>query len=115
MGSEREQRALDALIVSQLRACDETDVNHLPELTDEEREALDSLGPDFVDKVLDGKIEPSAAAPYEASELAAAGEAFGMNRAKNIDEKTKQELDRRRQEIIDRIRQLEEKDGESDG
>lgn len=59
MGSEREQRAIDALIVSQLRACDETDPNHLPELTDEEREALDSLGPDFVDRLLAGDIEPT--------------------------------------------------------
>ena len=44
MPSEREQRALDALIVSQLRAReDEVDVEHLPELTDEEREAMDSF------------------------------------------------------------------------
>lgn len=54
MQNIREERALDALIVSQLRATDndEVDAEHLPELTDEERKALDSLGPDFVDKLL---------------------------------------------------------------
>lgn len=113
MGSEREQRALDALIVSQLRACDETDVDHLPELTDEERKALDSLGPDFVDKLFAGEIEPAGEDPADEPELAAAGEAFGMNRAKDIDKDTKDELDRKRQEIIDRIKKLEEEDGRS--
>lgn len=110
MGSEREERAIDALIVSQLRACDETDPNHLPELTDEEREALDSLGPDFVDKLLAGDIEATEHATEEL-EVAGAGEAFGMNRAKNIDEDTKEELDRKRQEIIDRIKKMEGEDG----
>lgn len=110
MGSEREKRAIDALIVSQLRACDETDINHLPELTDEEREALDSLGPDFVDKLLTGDIEPTEHASEEL-ELAGAGEAFGMNRAKDVDEETKEELDQKRQEIIDRIKKLEREDG----
>jgi hypothetical protein len=113
MSSEREQRALDALIVSQLRACDETDMNHLPELTDEEREALDSLGLDFVDTLLAGGIEPVAEDPTEQPELAAAGEAFGMNRAKDIDEDTKEEMDRKRKEIIDRIKKLEQEDGRS--
>lgn len=113
MGSEREQRALDALIVSQLRACDETDVDHLPELTDEEREALDSLGPDFVDRLLAGEIEPAAEDPAVESELATTGEAFGMNRAKDIDKYTKEELDRKRKEIIDRIKKLEELEEEN--
>lgn len=56
--NEREERAFDALIVSQLRAArhDEIDLEHLPELTDKEREALDSLGPDFVARLLAGEI-----------------------------------------------------------
>lgn len=58
MLSEREERALDALIVSQLRGTqdDEIDVEHLPELTNKEREALDSFGDDFVDRLLAGEI-----------------------------------------------------------
>lgn len=110
MSSEREERALDALIVSQLRACDETDVNHLPELTDEEREALDSLGAGFVDKLLAGEIEPFFENPIEESDLAVAGEVFGMNRAEDIDEETKEELNRKRKEIIDRFKKEREGD-----
>lgn len=110
MPSEREQRALDALIVSQLRAReDEVDVEHLPELTDEERDALDSFGAKFVDNLLAGKIQPKGDeaddGPPEDCELAVADEeVFGLNRAEEIDEETKEELDEKRKEIIDRIK-----------
>ena len=72
MSSEREERALDALIVSQLRATrdDEIDVEHLPELNDEEREALDSLGPNFVERLLAGEIDEPSDDPPEEAELA---------------------------------------------
>jgi len=116
MSSEREERALDALIVSQLRATqdDETDVEHLPELTDEEREALDSLGSDFVERLLAGEIDEPTDDPPEEAELAMAGEeAFGLNRAEEIDEDTKEELDQKRKEVIDRITQEDEDSGES--
>jgi hypothetical protein len=113
MRSEREQRALDALIVSQLRACDETHVEHLPELTDDERASLDSLGVDFVDRLLAGRIEMPAELPREESDLAMAGEAFGMNRAEQIDEETQAELDQKRREIIERLKR-EEDNGKSD-
>ncbi len=111
MPSEREQRALDALIVSQLRAHeDEVDVEHLPELTDEEREAMDSFGPNFIDNLLAGEIQPKADDdPPEDCELAVAGEeVFGMNRAEEIDEETAEELEKKRKEIIDRIKREEE-------
>ena len=55
---ECEQRAIDALIVLALRGrVAEIDMEHvvpehLPKLTDEEREALDALGPDFVERLL---------------------------------------------------------------
>ena len=58
---ERNQRALDALIVSQLRRHedgDEADLEHLPRLTAEEKQALDSLGPDFIDNLLAGENKP---------------------------------------------------------
>ena len=116
MSSKHEERALDALIVSQLRATqdDEIDVEHLPELTDEEREALDSLGSDFVNRLLAGEIEEPSDGPPEEAELALAGEeAFGLNRAEEIDEETKEELDRKRKEIIDRIKQEDKDSGES--
>lgn len=56
---ERDQRALDALFVSQLRRherSDEVDIEHLPKLTKEDKEALDSLGPDFVGRLLAGRL-----------------------------------------------------------
>lgn len=116
MPSEREQRALDALIVSQLRAGeDEVDVEHLLELTDEERDALDSFGPKFVDNLLAGKIQPKGNKavddPPEDCELAVAGEeVFGLNRAEEIDEETAEELGEKRNEIIERIKREEEND-----
>src|SRR5580765_733229 len=60
MSRDREERALEALIVSQLRACDETNVEHLPKLTDDERKSLDSLGSDFVQRLLSGVIKMSS-------------------------------------------------------
>lgn len=53
---EREDHAFEALIVSQLRRteqCDEVDIDHLPQLTNEEKAAMDSLGPDFIRKLLE--------------------------------------------------------------
>ncbi len=50
----REERAFEALIVSAWHAVDteDVDIEHLPELTDKERAALDSLGPDFIDSII---------------------------------------------------------------
>ncbi len=116
MPSEREQRALDALIVSQLRTCeDDVDVELLPELTDEERDALDSFGPKFVDNLLAGKIQSNGdeaddVPPEDCKPAVAEEEVFGLNRAEEIDEETKAELDEKRKEIIDRIKR-EEEDG----
>lgn len=108
MNSKREERAIDALLVSQLRS-NRVNVESLPELTDLERAALDSLGTDFVDRLLAGEVRKlSDESEMEAKEELACGSAFGLNRAKDIDETTRQELDRKRQEIIDRINQIEE-------
>jgi hypothetical protein len=55
---EREERALDAIIVSCLRCPDDDgdlDTDRLPELTDEDRAAMDALGPDFIDRLLAGE------------------------------------------------------------
>ena len=80
MGSkrEREERAADALLVSLLRRVDKDDdyidPEHSPELTDEERAALDALGSDFVDRLLAGE-RPHTVDPVqiEKSEVALAG------------------------------------------
>jgi len=52
----REERAFEALIVLALRMQhEEGDVQNLPELNEKERAALDSLGPDFIDRLLAAK------------------------------------------------------------
>ena len=109
--NEREERALDALIVSQLRfkEDDEVDVEHLPQLTDEDKAALDSLGSDFVGRLLAGEIESDVASddvPDCDDNPVFAGEEMlaGMNRAEDIDEETAEELKRKRKEIINRVK-----------
>jgi len=115
MDGKREDRAIDALIVSQLRSNRiDVDIEQLPELTQEEREQLDSLGEDFVDRLLAGEVLPVVGEDIiEEREVSTAGGVFGMNRAKDVDEDTKKELDQNRQEIIDRIKEQEESDGDA--
>lgn len=56
---EAEERAFDALIVSTLRSDidDETplDPDRLPSVTDDEQTALESLGTDFVERLINGE------------------------------------------------------------
>ena len=109
---ERDQRALDALFVSQLRRherCDEVDIEHLPELTKEDIEALDSLGPDFIGRLIAGSFPKISDAPEEADEelLCAGGMSFGMNRADEIDEQAEGEIERKRKEIEDKFKKKE--------
>lgn len=115
MDSKREDRAIDALIVSQLRSNRiDVDIEQLPELTQEEREQFNSLGEDFVDRLLAGEVLPVVEEEIsEERDIATAGGVFGMNRAKDVDEDTKKELDQNRQEIIDRIKEQEDSDGDA--
>ena len=57
MKHKREERALEALFVSQLRPAKDADaiLDRLPELTSGEKAALDSLGSDFIDRVIEGE------------------------------------------------------------
>lgn len=93
------ERALDALIVGALRADldDSTprfDVGS-PELDAEDRRALDTLGPDFVSRLLAGQRRPqtSRSQPTSRRELATA-----MNRGDDtgdITDKAREEMERR--------------------
>lgn len=53
---EREEQAADALLVLLLRRVDgsdeDIDPKHLPQLTPEERAAVDALGNDFIQQLL---------------------------------------------------------------
>jgi hypothetical protein len=111
---EREERALDALLVSILRKIDKDDEiveqDKLPQLTEEERAAMNTLGDDFIDRILAGerpikrKERGKKDDPDESEEAALAGSGAdrGLNRAEEVDDETTEELERREREILER-------------
>jgi len=106
---EREERAFEALIVSQLRKeCDPNNVKpeDLPSLNAKEKAALEALGPDLVERLWkEGKkILPKVPAP---SRAAPTGELV-LNRAEEVNKETAEELARRRAELIERMKKLNE-------
>ncbi|MCB7129870.1 MAG: hypothetical protein J3T61_10085 [Candidatus Brocadiales bacterium] len=106
---EREERAFEALIVSQLRKeCDLDKVNpeDLPSLTAKEKAALEALNPGLVERLWNEgkKIFPQASAP---SRLAPTGELV-LNRAEDVNKDTAEELARHRAELLERMKKLNE-------
>jgi hypothetical protein len=106
---EREERALDALIVSQLRRDRDPDnIQDLPELTDEERAAMNALGASLANRLWSAaESEEDAVDQWSnAHETAIVDdEAFAaMNRAEEIDEQTKANIEKRRKEVLERLR-----------
>ncbi len=110
---EREERALDALLVSTLRRVEKDDdliePDKLPQLTDEEMAAMNALGDDFIDRILAGErpVQPREQAETGALEgddlaLAYSGADYSLNRAEEVDAETTEELERREREIIER-------------
>lgn len=115
-GSKREgeERALDALLVSILRRVDKDDdmvePDRLPQLTEEEKAAMNALGIDFIDRILAGerpippKDDPKTDDPDDGDQAALAGSAAdcSLNRAEEVDDDTTDELERREREILER-------------
>ena len=114
---EREERALDALLVSALRRdsqdAERVDPDRLPQLNEDEKAALNALGSDFVKHLLAGE-RPLATESgsqhadddcgYVQGELALSwsGTDYALNRAEDIDGDTTEELERRKREILER-------------
>src|SRR4051812_19578474 len=125
-GKEREERAVDALLISALRQQDsegtDVDAKNLPQLTEEEKAAMKALGSNFIQRLLAGaRPLGDAAVPQESDtdeceELAAAGCGTDgiMYRAEEVDEQTKQELDEREREILERKARERKERGGSD-
>jgi hypothetical protein len=121
---DREDRALEALIASTYCREDgveeQMDPTTLPPLSDEKERAIDSLGADFVQQLINGRLDrPELTDPPEpcyGEELALAGEGigFGLDRAEEIDEETTQELDEQRRALRERKRK-EQSNGEATG
>ena len=96
---EREWRAFDALIVSSLqRERDLADLNDLPQLSASERNAMNAVPDDLVDKLWDSleasdvmDCEEIEEESFEESELFA-----GANRADDMDEETFKKLEEAR-------------------
>lgn len=125
-GKEREERAVDALLVSGLRPTGDngTDVaaKNLPELTDEERAAMKALGSNFIQRLLAGERplgpppDETDDCPEECDELALAGSGAdtSLNRAEDVDDETARELEQREREILERkARERKESGGDS--
>jgi hypothetical protein len=110
---EREVRALEALIASQLlRERDPLNLDDLPELTDSQKAALNSLPPDLVEQLwdeVDSESEDEAltgdACEVEEEELA------GMNRAEEMSQETRDALDQARREVLESMKKRREEDG----
>jgi hypothetical protein len=113
-GREREERAVDALLISALRQKDsegDVDAKHLPELTEEEEAAMKALGSNFIQRLLAGErplgTPPGKSqedCPEESEELALAGSGAdnSLNRAEEVDDETTKELEQREREILER-------------
>ena len=109
---EREERALEALIVSRLRAAcgDEVDPSKLPGLTDEEKASLKCLQPGFIESLIkrvdatedDPEEDEVEETEYADSELLCGS---GMNRAEEIDDEANEELKRKRKELLDKLKE----------
>jgi hypothetical protein len=125
---EREERALDALLVSALRRAekdgDEIDPKRLPKLSEAERTAMNALGSDFMQRLLAGNRPIQKAAEQEqegqtgeTSELALAGSDMGcgLNRAEELNDESTEEIDRQKREIIERKKRERQEGGGKSG
>jgi hypothetical protein len=110
---EQEERALDALLVSLLRKVDKDDdiidPITLPDLTQEEKAAMNKLGDEFIDRILAGEAPIIRRETPENDDdcgedaaLAGTSADYAMNRAEEVDDDTAEELKRREQEILER-------------
>jgi hypothetical protein len=121
--NEREERALDALLVTTLRRIEKDDelidLAKLPELTEEERAAAASvLDDEFIMQILAGgrplTTAPKKTFPDGSEELALSGSGtdYSFNRAEVIDDATLEELDRQQREALERKAERERKERE---
>lgn len=112
----REEKAFEGLVVDALRRVDRDDlcIDDVREPNEEELAALDLLGPDFIDRLVSGKLEAKTAEPgEEGGELAMAGEgsSWELFRCDGVDDAVNEELKKADEEIIKRKK--DKKDGET--
>jgi hypothetical protein len=117
---EREERALDALLVTTLRRVEKDDEiihpDKLPQLTEEEKAAMSELGGDFIKRILAGerplaaKSKKTKDCPQETEEpvLEASGADCSFNRAEVIDDATSEEINEQEREVLRRRAEREQ-------
>lgn len=111
--NEREYRALEAIIASQLlRERDPRNLADLPELTDAQRVAMNALPANLVEQLWDEVAgEPEEERPIEETCTVEEEEFVGMNRAEEMTDETRSALDQARKEVIESMRKRKEQDG----
>lgn len=115
--NERENRALQAVFVSQLlRERDPLNLDDLPELTDAQRAAMDALPSNLVEQIWDD--------PEDADDENCAGEETcsvdeeefaAMNRAEEMTDETREALDQARREVIESMKKKRKEQDGADG
>lgn len=112
---EREIRALEAIIVSQLlRERDPTNLDDLPELTDAQLAAMKTLPANLVERLweeVDADSEEENRAPVDEECQVEEEEFAGMNRAEEMSDETRDALDEARKEVLESMRKRREQDG----
>lgn len=110
--NEREIRALEAIIVSQLlRERDPMNLDDLPELPDTQRDSMNALPANLVEKLWD-EVDDEYEEECPGEELAVQEEQFaGMNRAEEMTEETRNALNEARKEVIESMKKRREQDG----
>ena len=115
---ECQERALEALIVSQVwQERDPEKVSDLPELSTEERAAMDSLGTDLVQRLWNNLHDEDneLSCDWDGVSECVSDEAFaGMNRADGMDEETRKKIEERRKAVLERLRKKKLDEEQSD-
>lgn len=116
---DRETGALEALIVSRLRlgSAETIDITKLPTLTESEKASLKCLKPGFIQSIIENADLPDLSEDatdscFEVDNVENRELILGLNRAEDIDPVTEEELERRRREMQDKMR--EDEDGGRD-
>ncbi len=110
--NEREIRALEAIIASQLlRERDPTNLADLPELTDAQRTAMNSVPSNIVEQLWQETNESDEDCHSEETCTVNEEEFAGMNRAEEMTEETRQALDEARKEVWESMKKRKEQGG----
>lgn len=120
---DREDRAVDALIAAALRHAELSELTdedirkrlaNVPPVSPEGKAALDALGPDIVQRITEtsSRQSPSARASQAEEELSPLYMAMNRKNASGeLDARTKEELEKKRKEALERIKNRKKQRG----